>query len=121
VCAGYTSRFLSHILKVEETAAGKGKSAKSIAAQFKYPPLNAVSQSLMSALPRLTHLISRADLALSDSLVIQTVYTAVGPFFVVEPAVKRGKAIGGGEAGLAVMKGLRMEALGCLRGVSQGH
>lgn len=62
-------------------------------------------------------------MAFSDSLVIQSVYLAIGPLCIVEPSsTKRSKGRevnpAAKEAGLSVLMSLRMEALGCLRGVS---
>jgi cohesin loading factor subunit SCC2 len=38
----------------------------------------------LSALPRVTDLIGAEAVAMSDTIIIQTVYIAIGPFFVVE-------------------------------------
>ncbi|KAK4684433.1 cohesin loading factor subunit SCC2, partial [Tremellales sp. Uapishka_1] len=98
-----TSRYLSSIVASEST---KGKSN----ASFRHPLLSTISRSLSSCLPRLTSLLSRLDFSFSDALVIQTIYTSIGPFFISEPTSKKNGDLG-------IMKGLRGESLGLLRGV----
>ena len=43
-----------------------------------------IFQSLSAVLPRINVLISRTDLSMSESIIIQAVYIAIGPFFAVE-------------------------------------
>ncbi|WRT63186.1 uncharacterized protein IL334_000089 [Kwoniella shivajii] len=110
-----SSSYLSHIVQAESTSSKKGKS-KTLSPYFSHPSLSAIAVSIISAIPRLTSMISKSHLAFSDSLVIQTVYLTIGPLFINEPVSKKGKSnVGVKEAG-GVMKGLKMEALGCLRG-----
>jgi cohesin loading factor subunit SCC2 len=108
-----SSRFLDHIVSQELTA-----SKKRLQATFMSPALARIAQTASSTLPRITSLLARSDISFSDHLVIQTVYMSMTPLFFSEPvAKKKGKdTLGGG--GRGVMKALRVEALGCLRGVS---
>lgn len=110
-------RYLSHLVQVE-VSAKQSKSLK-LSPFFKHPSLSAIAQATTAALPHLSSLISRTDMSFSDSLVIQTVYLAITPLFISEPVSrqKEGKA-GAGKVGWGVMKSMRVEALGCLRGVS---
>nr|XP_019013987.1 uncharacterized protein I206_00064 [Kwoniella pini CBS 10737]OCF52768.1 hypothetical protein I206_00064 [Kwoniella pini CBS 10737] len=110
-----SSTYLSHIVQVESNSVKRGKT-KALSPYFAHPVLSAIAASVISSIPRLTSMISRPQIALSDSLIIQTVYLAIGPLFVNEPVLKRSKKDTGGKEGGGVMKGLKMEALGCLRG-----
>ncbi|KAI0265712.1 hypothetical protein BC834DRAFT_970070 [Gloeopeniophorella convolvens] len=83
-----------------------------------------VLQALAGVLPRVGALVRGDAVAMSDALVIQAVYIAIGPFFVVEA-----DAAGAGEAGSSkarraeggfgaiAMRGLRLEALALLRSI----
>lgn len=61
-------------------------------------------------------------MAMSESIIIQAVYIAIGPFFVTEGSESEGK----GKKDLAVlhtlgnsaMRGLRLDALALMRSVS---
>lgn len=110
------SDYLAHLVTEESAALAKTKpSKKLLVSQFQNPILSAVAQSTCAAVPHIATLIGRPDMSFSDTLVIQTVYLAIGPVFVNEPSSKRGNK---GGPSWSVMKSLRMEALGCLRGVS---
>lgn len=112
------SNYLAHLVNEEATAVAKGKSAK-FSASFQHHTLSSIAQSTCAAVPQIASLISRRDMSFSDSLVIQIVYLAIGPVFVHEPAVRRGKGRDSAAgASWSVMKSLRMEAMACLRGVS---
>ncbi|OCF60187.1 hypothetical protein L486_02867 [Kwoniella mangroviensis CBS 10435] len=110
-----SSNYLAHIVQAETMSLKKGKS-KALSPYFAHPSFSAIATSIISSIPRLTSMIGRPQLAFSDSLVIQIVYLAIGPLFINEPVMKRGKKDGMGKEGGGVMKGLKMEALGCLRG-----
>ncbi|WVW81234.1 hypothetical protein I302_103225 [Kwoniella bestiolae CBS 10118] len=110
-----SSNYLAHIVQAETASSKKGK-AKALSPYFSHPSLSAIAASIISSIPRLTSMISKPQLAFSDSLIIQTVYLAIGPLFINEPMLKRGKKDATGKEGGGVMKGLKMEALGCLRG-----
>lgn len=111
-----SSDYLAHLVTEESAALAKTKpSKKLLVSQFQNPILSAVAQSTCAAVPHIATLIGRPDMSFSDTLVIQTVYLAIGPVFVNEPSSKRGNK---GGPSWSIMKSLRMEALGCLRGVS---
>lgn len=109
------SSLLAHLVELEAPVCGKGKS-KATTANFKHPSLSSISAALTSAMPHMTTLISRPDVTFSDTLIIQAVYLSLGPFSIDEPAQK--KRAKEATLGRSIMKTLRVEALGCLRGVS---
>jgi cohesin loading factor subunit SCC2 len=85
--------------------------------------LNEVHRACGATLLRVDALVRSDVVSMSDALVIQAVYVAIGPFFVVEAtpeSTAKGKkdvmasAILGGSA----MKGLRLDALSLIRSVS---
>lgn len=79
-----------------------------------------IFQALLSILPRINGLVNADVVAMSDSIIIQAVYIAIGPFFVVEDE-------GGAKAkkdnlvvatlGQTAMQGLRLDALSLTRSV----
>ena len=85
-----------------------------------------IFHALISVLPRVDRLVGRSDLAMSDTITIQSVYIAIGPFFVVEPIAEgRGTAKGkdlvlSALGGPTSLKGLRLSALSLIRSVSYG-
>lgn len=119
------SSYLTHVIAGETVPSYRRRVAGKLSTSFKHATLSAIAQSTCSALPRLTSMISKPDMSFSDALVIQSVYLAIAPLFVNEPLVKKTKGKDGGlagnEAGLSVLKTLRIEALGCLRGVRSGQ
>lgn len=78
---------------------------------------------ISSTLPRITRLICAESMAMSESIIIQAVYIAIGPFFVVDSTVdskgreRKDNAILN-TLGPSAMRGLRLEALSLIRGVS---
>ena len=86
--------------------------------------LSEIFQAISSILPRINDLICADTMAMSESIIIQAVYIAIGPFFVVE-AESEGKgkkaaisnsviaALGG-----TAMRALRLDALALIRSVS---
>ncbi|KAL7420405.1 Sister chromatid cohesion protein 2 [Cryptotrichosporon argae] len=108
-----SSSYLAQL--VQDEADGKGR--PKLSPYFKHPQLSSIAQIACTAIPHIANLISRSDFSFSEQLVIQTVYLAIGPVFIAEPAGKKGKKEATGNAGTgAVIKTLRMEALACLRG-----
>ncbi|WVQ72222.1 hypothetical protein IAR50_001771 [Cryptococcus sp. DSM 104548] len=109
------SSCLARLVEQEHTAVAiKSKLPTSLSSHFNHQTLSSIAQSICVTLPRLTSLISRDDFSFSEGLLIQTVYLAKGPLFVVDPAVGKKK---GDKDGLAVVKSMRMEGLSLLRGV----
>ncbi|KIJ14913.1 hypothetical protein PAXINDRAFT_163151 [Paxillus involutus ATCC 200175] len=87
--------------------------------------LTELFQALSAALPRINALFSADDIMMSDAIIIQAVYIAIGPFFVVESAESdtKGKrenvvlsTLGG-----SAMRGLRLDALSIIRSVFANH
>ena len=86
-----------------------------------------VFQALCSVIPRINTLISRSDggVAMSDSIIIQAVYIAIGPFFVVELGSEGGKSakdksnnyVLNALGGTSALRGLRLTALALIRSV----
>lgn len=63
---------------------------------------------------------------MSDAIIIQTVYIAIGPFFVVESGIEgdvKGKKQNAvlSTLGNSAMRGLRLDALSLIRNVSFGR
>ncbi|KIJ54752.1 hypothetical protein M422DRAFT_775001 [Sphaerobolus stellatus SS14] len=95
--------------------------------QFYRREIGETFQALTAVLPRVNALMG-SEVAMSDSIVIQAVYIAIGPFFVVEPGTE-GKnkkdnanslvlnALGGKGA----MRALRLEALSLIRSIFANH
>lgn len=82
-----------------------------------------IFQAISSIIPRINDLISADTMAMSEGIIIQAVYIAIGPFFVVESG---GESEGKGKKGSVVlntlgnsaMRGLRLDALSLVRSVS---
>ncbi|KAI0317644.1 hypothetical protein OF83DRAFT_1120276 [Amylostereum chailletii] len=83
-----------------------------------------VFQALTSVLPRINNLVCADTVAMSDSIIIQAVYIAVGPFFVTE---SEGEGKGKKEnvvlntLGHSAMRGFRLEALSLIRSIFGNH
>lgn len=79
-------------------------------------------QAIAAALPRITDLISLDAVTLSESLIIQAVYIAIGPFFVADggDGDTKGKKdnVVLHTLGNSAMRGLRLDALSLIRSVS---
>ena len=92
--------------------------------------LNEMFQAVSAVLPKINMLINAENVAMSDSIIIQAVYIAIGPFFVVESAggdgegttTKSKKNADGNVVlktfGKSAMRGLRLDALALIRSVS---
>ena len=78
-------------------------------------------QALSAGLPRINSLFSADGIMMSDAIIIQAVYIAIGPFFVAESL--DGDAKGKKEnavlstLGSSAMRGLRLDALSIIRTV----
>jgi len=80
-----------------------------------------IFQILSSVVPRINSLICAEFISLSDVIIIQAVYIAIGPFFIMEPTApdSKGKKISvvHNTLGNSAMKGLRLDALTLIRSV----
>ncbi|RDB15317.1 Protein rad9 [Hypsizygus marmoreus] len=96
--------------------------------------LSEMFQALSAVLPGIDTLVNAESVAMSDTIIIQAVYIAIGPFFVVEnvgdgesgPRAKKGDK--GAEAnvvlktfGKSAMRGLRLDALALIRSIFANH
>ncbi|GJJ15616.1 hypothetical protein Clacol_009894 [Clathrus columnatus] len=87
-----------------------------------------IFQALTTVIPRINALIG-SEVAMSDSIVIQAVYIAIGPFFVVDPGIEsRTKKGDSGNSmvlntlgGRGAMRALRLEALSLIRSIFANH
>lgn len=83
--------------------------------------LTELFQALAAALPRINSLFSADGISMSDAIIIQAVYIAIGPFFVVESAESdtKGKreSVVLSTLGNSAMRGLRLDALSIIRSV----
>jgi len=84
-----------------------------------------IFQILSSVVPRINNLICAGFISLSDVIIIQAVYIAIGPFFIMEPTASEGKGkksnIVHNTLGISAMKGLRLDALTLIRSVGLTH
>jgi cohesin loading factor subunit SCC2 len=93
--------------------------------------LSETFQALSAVIPRINNLVSAELVVMSDTIIIQAVYIAIGPFFVVDSGGdgdKKGKKdnIVLSTLGKSAMRGLRLDALSLIRSVwypmsSEGH
>jgi cohesin loading factor subunit SCC2 len=81
--------------------------------------LSELFQALSAVLPRITNLLCGETIVMSDSIIIQAVYIAIGPFFV-ETADSKGKKDGAvlSTLGKSALRGLKLDALSLIRSVS---
>jgi cohesin loading factor subunit SCC2 len=83
-----------------------------------------IFQALSAVLPRLSVLVGSESVALSDMIIIQAVYIAIGPFFVVESKSNSDNKlkklnINFNTLGKNAMRVLRLDALSLIRNVNQ--
>ncbi|KAG5351628.1 hypothetical protein C0989_005551 [Termitomyces sp. Mn162] len=96
--------------------------------------LSEIFQALSAVLPRINSLINAESVAMSDAIIIQAVYIAIGPFFVVDnvggdsdgASGSRKKGGDGGNVilktfGKSAMRGLRLDALSLIRSIFANH
>jgi hypothetical protein len=108
----------SHLLAILKTDMSPSKGKKPV----QESPLFAICESTTLAIHNLAALVNIAELSLSDSLVIQAVYTSIGPIFAGDPQ-EEGKRSAKSAAvqsatGQPSIKGLKLESLALLRSVS---
>lgn len=85
--------------------------------------LSEIFQALSGVLPKINNLINAETVSMSDSIIIQAVYIAIGPFFVVDAGGdenSKGKKdnVVLKTLGTSAMRGLRLDALSLIRSVS---
>ncbi|KAI0292379.1 sister chromatid cohesion C-terminus-domain-containing protein [Russula brevipes] len=84
-----------------------------------------VFQVLASVLPRINNLVCADTVAMSDSIIIQGVYIAIGPFFITEAGTSDSKgkkeSVVVNTLGQTAMRGLRLEALSLIRSIFANH
>ncbi|KAJ6466251.1 hypothetical protein C8R45DRAFT_1021008 [Mycena sanguinolenta] len=87
--------------------------------------LSETFQALAAVLPRLSTLVNAESVAMSDSIIIQAVYIAIGPFFVVDAGEEGGKKEKESAVirtfGKSAMRGLRLDALSLIRAIFANH
>jgi cohesin loading factor subunit SCC2 len=93
--------------------------------------LSETFQALSAVIPRINNLVSAELVVMSDTIIIQAVYIAIGPFFVVDSGGdgdRKGKKdnVVLSTLGKSAMRGLRLDALSLIRSVrcltsSEGH
>lgn len=81
--------------------------------------------AVCAALPRINNLVCADALAMPDTIIIQAVYIAIGPFFIVENSEPEHKSkkdtinsLVQAILGSSGLRGLRLEALSLIRTVS---
>lgn len=81
-----------------------------------------IFQAVSAVIPRINDLISADSMAMSETIIIQAVYIAIGPFFVTETSEHEGKGkkenVVLNTLGTSAMRGLRLDALSLIRSVS---
>lgn len=83
-----------------------------------------IFQGVAAVIPRLSNLLYTDAVTMSDSIIIQAVYIATGPFFVVESGADEGKGRKDSSVGVisstigsSALRGLRLDALSLIRNV----
>ncbi|KAF8208426.1 hypothetical protein K438DRAFT_2012502 [Mycena galopus ATCC 62051] len=88
--------------------------------------LSETFQALSAVLPRLSTLVNAEAVSMSDSIIIQAVYIAIGPFFVIDAGEESGTKKERESAvirtfGKSAMRGLRLDALSLIRAIFANH
>ncbi|KAF8968942.1 hypothetical protein BDZ97DRAFT_1797116 [Flammula alnicola] len=88
--------------------------------------LGELFQALSAVIPRINNLVNAETVAMSDSIIIQAVYIAIGPFFVVDSSSEtdtKGKkeSVIIKTLGKSAMRGLRLDALSLIRSIFANH
>ncbi|KAF9488996.1 hypothetical protein BDN71DRAFT_1531854 [Pleurotus eryngii] len=115
--SSHTHPTLFHLIKSTTASSPKAKNNRCL--------LGEVFQALSSVLPRVNSLINAETVAMSDSIIIQAVYIAIGPFFVVDSGEgdTKGKkdSVVLNTFGKSAMRGLRLDALALIRSIFANH
>ncbi|KJA17973.1 hypothetical protein HYPSUDRAFT_205707 [Hypholoma sublateritium FD-334 SS-4] len=82
--------------------------------------------ALSAVIPRINNLVNAEAVAMSDSIIIQAVYIAIGPFFVVDlsgetDAKGKKESVVIRTLGKSAMRGLRLDALSLIRSIFANH
>ncbi|KAG8832210.1 Sister chromatid cohesion protein 2 [Serendipita sp. 399] len=81
--------------------------------------LSDIFQAIVSIFPRIDKLVGRPGFSMSESITIQSVFIAIGPFFVAEPPTegRNGKVsvIASALGGTTALRGLRLSALSLIQ------
>lgn len=105
-----TSVLLQHVSKHEKTHRAQ---------------IAEVFQVLTAVLPRINNLFCADTVTMSDSIIIQGVFIAIGPFFLTEVGAFDGKgkkeSLVLNTLGQTAMRGLRLEALSLIRSIFANH
>ncbi|KAF8585724.1 ARM repeat-containing protein [Ramaria rubella] len=113
---GHTTPLLLHVAKSGDSSS-----------QIYRREIGETFTALTAVLPRVNALVG-SEVAMSDAIVIQAVYIAIGPFFVVELGTDaKGKKDNGNNlvlsalGGKGAMRALRLEALSLIRSIFANH
>ncbi|KAF9457433.1 hypothetical protein BDZ94DRAFT_1326256 [Collybia nuda] len=99
----------------------------SASAQAHRQQLGETFRAISAVLPKISTLISAENVAMSDTIIIQAVYIAIGPFFVVDAGGDGDSAKGKKDNvvlktfGTSAMRGLRLDALSLIRTIFANH
>ena len=81
-----------------------------------------IFQAISSVIPRINDFISTDNMSMSESIIIQAVYIAIGPFFITDTTESESKGKKENAVlntlGNSAMRGLRLDALSLIRTVS---
>ncbi|CAL1713404.1 unnamed protein product [Somion occarium] len=86
--------------------------------------LTEIFNAISSVIPRINDLISSDYTAMSESIIIQAVYIAIGPFFMVESggnSKDKASAVVLSTLSVSAVRGLRLEALSLIRSIFGNH
>lgn len=118
----HTSPFLPYLIKHITSSA-----------QAHRRQLSELFQAISAVLPRINTLINAESVSMSDAIIIQAVYIAIGPFFVVDGGGDGSDGAGGAGGkgkkenivlrtfGKSAMRGLRLDALSLIRSIFANH
>ncbi|KAF6755969.1 protein rad9 [Ephemerocybe angulata] len=125
---------LVHIVKSNGKAVASYGSSSTTSQGYHRQQISDLFQALSAVLPKINALVNAESVAMSDSIIIQTVYIAIGPFFVVESGAehessgrasskkdKEKDSIVNKTLGKSAMRGLRLDALSLIRSIFANH
>lgn len=125
---------LVHIVKSNGKSVASYGSSSTTSQGYHRQQISDLFQALSAVLPKINALVNAESVAMSDSIIIQTVYIAIGPFFVVESGAehessgrasskkdKEKDSIVNKTLGKSAMRGLRLDALSLIRSIFANH